>query len=142
MEHQVRALCRRNKYWWAHASYPSCDVGYVAPEIFKTGPYGSYGNRVDVFSLGATAYVCLCGYEPFYGETDAELKEANKLARIDFPADEWSSISDDAKEFVQSLMEPDPSIRPTIAEALVHPWLVQFGGGRTEDAGVEDTTSA
>ena len=31
-----------------------------------------------MFSVGCVIYTLLCGYEPFYGETDAELIEANK----------------------------------------------------------------
>ena len=63
--------------------------GYVAPEILSAGCRAGYGNKVDVFSAGVTLYVMLCGYEPFYGESDKELVEANKQARIDFPESDW-----------------------------------------------------
>lgn len=63
--------------------------GYVAPEIFAAGVNGGYKNKVDIFSAGVTLYVLLCGYEPFYGETDAELMAANKAAKVEFPADDW-----------------------------------------------------
>ena len=32
----------------------------------------------------------LCGYEPFYGESDAELVAANKVARVEFPESDWA----------------------------------------------------
>lgn len=63
--------------------------GYVAPEIFSAGIHGGYGNKVDIFSAGVTLYVMLCGYEPFYGETDAELIDANREALVEFPSDDW-----------------------------------------------------
>lgn len=64
--------------------------GYVAPEIFSAGVRGGYGNKVDVFSAGVTLYVMLCGYEPFYGETDAELVDANKNGVLEYPDEDWS----------------------------------------------------
>jgi serine/threonine protein kinase len=64
--------------------------GYVAPEVWTTSVHGGYGNKVDVYSAGVTLYVLLCGYEPFYGESDAELIAANKAAIIDYPEEDWS----------------------------------------------------
>lgn len=64
--------------------------GYVAPEIFTAAVHGGYGNKVDVFSAGVTLYVLLCGYEPFYGESDKELIAANKAAIVEYPESDWS----------------------------------------------------
>jgi len=44
---------------------------------------------VDAFSAGVTLYVMLCGYEPFFGESDEQLIAANKKAKIDFPSNDW-----------------------------------------------------
>lgn len=63
--------------------------GYAAPEILTAGPHEGYDNKGDVFSTGVTLYVMLCGYEPFYGETEKELREANTRGHIDFPEGEW-----------------------------------------------------
>ena len=65
--------------------------GYVAPEIFSAGVNGGYGNKVDIFSTGVTLYIMLCGYEPFYGETDAELIHANREAVVEFPDADWGN---------------------------------------------------
>jgi calcium/calmodulin-dependent protein kinase I len=73
--------------------------GYVAPEIFSAGVHGGYGNKVDIFSAGVTLYVMLCGYEPFYGETDEELVAANKEARVEFTEADWSGISMEARDW-------------------------------------------
>lgn len=99
--------------------------GFVAPEIFSAGVHGGYGNKVDVFSAGVTLYVMLCGYEPFYGETDAELVAANKAASIEFPDDEWKGISPQARELVHQMMHPDPRFRLSPSQVLQHPWLGQ-----------------
>jgi serine/threonine protein kinase len=98
--------------------------GYVAPEIFTAGVHGGYGNKVDIFSAGVTLYVMLCGYEPFYGETNAQLVEANKEAHLEFPADEgWSSVSDLAIDLIRRMMRLDPEERLDAKQALQHPWF-------------------
>ena len=99
--------------------------GYVAPEIFTAGIHGGYRNTVDLFSTGVTLYVMLCGYEPFYGETDAELVEANKNGVCDFPAEDWAKISKPAKELVRQMMHVDPTQRPSTHDALQHPWILK-----------------
>ena len=53
----------------------------VAPEILHAGPNEPYQSNVDVYSVGCVAYTLLCGYEPFYGQTDAALIAANKAVR-------------------------------------------------------------
>jgi len=40
-----------------------------------------------------------------------------------FPKQYWSSVSDDAKNFITSLLQVNPAQRPTCAEALQHKWL-------------------
>jgi serine/threonine protein kinase len=102
--------------------------GYVAPEIFVAGVHGGYGNKVDVFSAGVTLYVMLCGYEPFYGETDAELVDANKSAAFDFPHEEWHKISGEAKDLLRKMMCADAKHRVSAKEALQHPWLQRHVG--------------
>jgi serine/threonine protein kinase len=129
--------------------------GYVAPEIFVAGLHGGYGNKVDVFSAGVTLYVMLCGYEPFYGETDEELVAANKSAQFEFPDNDWRNgeiiclpwacsltniardahptfphwlVSLEAKDLVKRMMEPNPSRRLCAKEALRHPWILRHAG--------------
>jgi calcium/calmodulin-dependent protein kinase I len=115
--------------------------GYVAPEIFTTGLYGGYGNKVDIFSAAVTLYVMLCGYEPFYGETDAELIEANKAALVEFPEEDWCNISSEAKDLVRQMMHVDPSIRLDAKQALEHPWFASHISSELDDSNNANTSS-
>eukprot|EP00579_Thalassiosira_antarctica_P033228 CAMPEP_0201995208 /NCGR_PEP_ID=MMETSP0905-20130828/2744_1 /ASSEMBLY_ACC=CAM_ASM_000554 /TAXON_ID=420261 /ORGANISM="Thalassiosira antarctica, Strain CCMP982" /LENGTH=1066 /DNA_ID=CAMNT_0048550269 /DNA_START=29 /DNA_END=3226 /DNA_ORIENTATION=- len=96
--------------------------GFVAPEILLTGVNGGYGNKVDMFSAGVTLYVMLSGYEPFYGESDAELIDANREAKVDFPHADWHSVSIEGRDLIERMLVVDPIKRIGPSEALRHPW--------------------
>lgn len=98
--------------------------GYVAPEILKAEAGEGYRNQVDMFSAGVTLYLMLCGYEPFYGESEMELINANKKAHIDFPDSDWRKISPEAKDLVAKMLKTDPKERITACEAVKHPWII------------------
>lgn len=83
---------------------------YVAPEI----SYGAnYGTAVDVYSLGATVYIILCGFPPVFDQENRPM----------FPNSYWKDISESAKDFVLALLNPDPETRPSAEEALRHTWV-------------------
>ena len=35
----------------------------------------------------------------------------------------WANKSDEAKDFIERLLDMNPATRPTAAEALEHPWI-------------------
>ena len=94
--------------------------GYAAPEIMmKQG----HGKPVDMWSLGVITYTLLCGYSPFRSENVADLIEECKSGRIVFHGRYWKDVSSDAKDFIVSLLQPDPNKRLTSEEALQDVWL-------------------
>jgi len=98
-------------------------VGYVAPEILLGGKNSGYQNKVDEFSAGVILYVLLCGYEPFYGETEKELIKENTKAVVHFPPEDWKLISLEGRDLVEKLLHRDPSKRCDAHRALQHPWI-------------------
>lgn len=64
---------------------------YVAPEVLQQKPYG---KAVDVWSIGVIAYILLCGYPPFYDESDANLFAQIIRGEYEFDAPYWDQISD------------------------------------------------
>jgi serine/threonine protein kinase len=109
--------------------------GYVAPEILTASSGVGYGNKVDVFSAGVILYVMLCGYEPYYGESEKDLVDANKLAIVDFPESDWRRVSQEARDLIRQMLKPDPKKRITAKDALEHPWIVTFGTKAIESSG-------
>lgn len=68
-------------------------------------------------------YILLCGYPPFYGDSDTQIFESVKVGKFDFPSPEWDDISKAAKDFVISMLKKNPKDRPEASAALKHPWL-------------------
>ncbi|OAG39386.1 calcium/calmodulin-dependent protein kinase [Fonsecaea monophora] len=94
--------------------------GYAAPEVMlKQG----HGKAVDMWSMGVITYTLLCGYSPFRSENLADLVDECKSGRIIFHERYWKDVSKDAKEFILTLLQPEPKRRATSKEALKHIWL-------------------
>ncbi|XP_047703582.1 calcium/calmodulin-dependent protein kinase type 1B isoform X1 [Prionailurus viverrinus] len=94
--------------------------GYVAPELLEQKPYG---KAVDVWALGVISYILLCGYPPFYDESDPELFSQILRASYEFDSPFWDDISESAKDFIRHLLERDPQKRFTCQQALQHLWI-------------------
>ncbi|KAF8398387.1 hypothetical protein HHK36_017314 [Tetracentron sinense] len=92
---------------------------YMAPEVLKR----NYGQEVDVWSAGVILYILLCGVPPFWAETEQGVAQAIIRSVIDFKRDPWPKVSDNAKDLVKRMLDPDPKQRLTAQEVLDHPWL-------------------
>ena len=100
--------------------------GYVAPEVLTDD---LYGREVDMWSVGVITYVLLSGFPPFYSENIKELFQQIMIAKYDFPAQYWSTVSDPAKDFVRKLLVRNPASRMSAGMALEHAWLTRSSGG-------------
>uniref|UniRef100_A0A8D0BGK9 Calcium/calmodulin-dependent protein kinase type 1G n=1 Tax=Salvator merianae TaxID=96440 RepID=A0A8D0BGK9_SALMN len=94
--------------------------GYVAPEVLEQKPYS---KAVDCWSIGVITYILLCGYPPFYEETESKLFEKIKEGYYEFESPFWDDISESAKDFICHLLEKDSTKRFTCEKALRHPWI-------------------
>jgi calcium-dependent protein kinase len=95
---------------------------YVAPEVLNR----EYTKSCDIWSIGVITYILLCGYPPFYGDTDNQIFDSVRTGRFDFPSPDWDGISDLAKDFIRSMLKRDPTKRATAAESLNHPWILEM----------------
>ncbi|XP_015778663.1 PREDICTED: calcium/calmodulin-dependent protein kinase type 1D-like [Acropora digitifera] len=96
--------------------------GYVAPEVLKQKPYG---KAVDCWAVGVICYILLCGYPPFYDDSDANLFAQIMRGEYEFDSPYWDDISDSAKDFISCLLQVDPKRRYTCKQALAHPWIAE-----------------
>jgi len=78
---------------------------YMAPEVEQGKPYGVSS---DMYGLGVIMYIMLCGYPPFEPE--------NGIVDLEFPEEEWGTISPTVKELITLLLDRDPEKRPTAQE--------------------------
>eukprot|EP01132_Coremiostelium_polycephalum_P005918 gene5918-7367_t len=97
---------------------------YLAPEILTNGANGAsgYGKEVDCWSLGAILYVMLCGYPPFDESKDISIFEQIRGGIYEFSEDDWSGVSEEAKDLIKRLLNVNPSKRYTCQQILNHPW--------------------
>ena len=99
---------------------------YGAPEIIAIDPYNNpdiletapYDHKVDIWSFGVLVYLMLSKLQaPFSFVTGALSGE------VEFPDAIWCHISDEAKDLICHILQPDPAKRPTLDEILLHPWF-------------------
>ena len=112
-------LSRRHEKGDQPMSNPVGTAYYMSPELLK----GKYDKSCDIWSIGVVAYILLCGYPPFNGETDLDIFESIERGQCQFPVQAWSTKSDLAKDFIKCLLRRDPRKRFTANEASMHPWI-------------------
>lgn len=95
---------------------------YIAPEVLNE----CYDEKCDIWSCGVMLYIFLCGYPPFNGDSDTEIMKSVKKGVYDFPAEEWGTVSKDAKDFVSSMLKYDPKSRLSAKDCLTHPWIKKY----------------
>merc|ERR1719409_971535 len=92
---------------------------FVAPQVLA----GKYNHLCDLWSCGVIMYVLLCGYPPFFGETDADVLSKVRLGNFSFNATDWKNVSEDAKNLIRMLLKMNPRDRYTAEQALNHVWV-------------------
>ena len=95
--------------------------GFVAPEILKGH---TYGQSVDVWSLGCIVYILLGGYPPFDDASQPMLFRKIKSGSYAFHEEYWGHVSEDAKDLIRRMLTLNPDERITAHEALRHQWIM------------------
>ncbi|MCL7023521.1 hypothetical protein MKW94_009091, partial [Papaver nudicaule] len=57
-------------------------------------------------------------------ESEQGVAQAILRGTIDFKRDPWPNVSENAKNLVQQMLEPDPKLRLNAKQVLEHPWIV------------------
>ncbi|XP_071444620.1 titin homolog [Hetaerina americana] len=93
---------------------------FIPPEIIN---YEPIGVSSDMWSVGVVCYVLLSGLSPFMGDNDAETFANITRADFDFEDEAFEAISEDAKDFISSLLIKRKEKRLTASQCLTHSWL-------------------
>lgn len=96
---------------------------FVAPEVIS---YEPVSLETDMWSIGVICYILLSGESPFQGNNDAETLAFVTAAKFEFDEESFEDISDEAKDFISSLLKKDQTSRLSCTEALTHPWMASF----------------
>ena len=117
------------------ARTPCGSLGYAAPEQLRCLRFAAepatvpaYDKEVDLWSLGVITYILLSGAMPFdpTGYSAEALERPNSL---EFPPALFGSISAEAQDFIQALLQLDPTARLSASQAQSHRWLAPTAAG-------------
>ncbi|XP_051803564.1 obscurin isoform X3 [Acanthochromis polyacanthus] len=103
---------------------------FVAPEIVHQEPVTV---ATDVWAVGVIAYLCLVSRCPFVGDTDRATLLRVGEGTLNWDAPDIMYRSPEAKNFLHSLLQPDPEKRPSAFECLSHEWFQDEHVGEDTD---------
>jgi len=129
---------------------------YAAPEVTMGA---GYDTPIDIYSLGVTLYVMLCGTPPsstsFFKTENADLSDEEStccMASVSDESTESSSsgselfpselkISSLAQDLIIKMINPDPEKRIVASEALKHEWILMHTSDQEETHKMTHITS-
>lgn len=96
---------------------------YIAPEILRDKGYE--GFNVDIWSAGVVLFAMLYGTVPFKANNMHELHKLIIKGKYTLKED----ISEEARDLLKKLLEPDPRLRISIPNIYKHPWMKDIEDG-------------
>lgn len=85
---------------------------YLPPEVLQKRPYDPF--KVDIWSLGVTFYVMICGKLPWNLNGQTKIEDQIIGMELDFP----QYIPSRIRSLIKSMMCKTPEFRPTIHDIL------------------------
>ncbi|XP_041696142.1 myosin light chain kinase family member 4 isoform X2 [Coregonus clupeaformis] len=93
---------------------------FLAPEVIN---YEFVSFPTDMWSLGVITYMLLTGLSPFLGDDDNETLNNILACQWNFEEEEFTDISEEAKDFITRLLVKSKSWRMSASQSLKHSWL-------------------
>ena len=108
---------------------------YCSPEVIDD----LYGELSDEWACGVLMYILLCGVPPFTGENESEIFANIKKGKFYFDKPEFNNVSENCKNLIKKLLEPNPKKRIKASKALHEPFFKEnYIYGMREDVKKED----
>ena len=95
---------------------------YCSPEVVDD----LYDELSDEWSCGVLMYILLSGEPPFQGESEEEIFQKIKKCKYEFNPKEFDEVSDNCKDLIKKLLEPNKKKRIKACDALKHPFFTEF----------------
>ncbi|EGR31741.1 protein kinase domain protein [Ichthyophthirius multifiliis] len=92
---------------------------YIAPEVLEGKTGHSY--EVDIWSLGVVIYTLLIGKPPY--ETPDIKTTYKRIKQNQYTFPDNIQISESAKHLITSILNLEPSRRPSLDEIMAHPFM-------------------
>ena len=108
-------------------------MAFAAPEAALQRSYG-YGT--DVFAMGVTLYLLVCGmfpFSPYMGEQGVPHDKEKKTPK---PINAKIPVSDDCRDLIYKMLCVDSNSRISIDGILKHPWFIKkqfYSDNRTDN---------
>ena len=99
----------------------------MSPELLT----GTYGILTDIWSAGVILYTMLCGYPPFYAESNTEIFKKILTGNFSFRGAEWRNVSNSAKDLIRNMLIVNTDLRLNALQTFEHPWLKPQGPSST-----------
>lgn len=96
-------------------------IDTCAPEVLCSDV--PYTEKCDMWSVGCVTHAMLCGKYPFFGLNKRKMTKQIKKGNFKMKGMRWKDVPEEAKDFVQQLLQLDPKKRPSALNALKHPWM-------------------
>ena len=98
---------------------------YSAPELLALK---AHGLPSDIWSLGATMYVLICGHELLNTDSMEKMWYAASNLQLSFDDQAWEGYPSSLRSLLSAMLRRDPYERPTIRECLDHKFFREMLG--------------
>lgn len=124
------ALCLNDQ---SPSSVVGSKMSYMAPELLQLLvmqqmrnsdelPPNPYDERIDIWSLGVLFYELFMDREPYYGRDPETMLEAIDRG-AHFKTPKAAKLSQECRDFIDYILNPEPSERPSASEILEHEFI-------------------
>jgi serine/threonine protein kinase len=96
---------------------------YCAAELLEKTEKPFEGTKVDIFCLGVVLFAMLSATFPFaIKKRKQAVKQGLPQPTVRFPF----AISNECKDLITKMLEPNPAKRITVEQIFEHPWVSQL----------------
>lgn len=88
-------------------------AGFLSPEVISS-EYKGHSYEVDIWAVGVCTFLMLTGKQPF--QAPDKKSTFRKISKVDYTWPDTPKVSDKARRFVDSILQRDPSQRPSISD--------------------------